>query len=287
VTIPRVRPVPALVLALVWAGTVPDPSQAQTAEPVELRLGARPGGTSEYVHEKRLTLYLPEEMGGTTTTRTTLGLEQRLEAAGRDSVIFETVLAELQFDIDPRPEQLPDLKPLEGLRFRSVATPSGRIYRVELEGISGAVAAPLRDQVESWLRELGFPALPTGPSRPGDSWTDTTRVPLALLLGVQGSAEAVEVRTTRFRELQESDRGPVALLEVMSEWTGAADPQAPGIVVTGSSEQTVRFAIDEGRFVDSRGNSSIRVEIPTGPGAGPVRIDADGSYQTVLLPDGG
>ena len=78
---PRVRPVPPLILVLVWTGALPGSTRAQIAAPLELRLGTRPGNASAYVHEKRLTLYLPDEMGGTTTTRTTLRLEQRLEDA--------------------------------------------------------------------------------------------------------------------------------------------------------------------------------------------------------------
>ncbi len=273
---------------LFWITAAPCALLAQGSEPVTLRLGSREGSSAEYRHEKRLTLYLPAELGGTTTTRTTLRLEQTLDHVGPDSVVFDTGLRELEFDIEPRPAELPDLRPLEGLRFRSTATRSGRIVRVELEGVPYAATAPLREQVGSWLRELGFPALPVGPVRPGESWTDTARVPLASLIGVQGSAEAVEVRTTKFADLLTSEHGSVAVFEVSTRWTGSGDATSPSqAVVSGSSDQTARFAVEEGRYIDSRGSNSIHVEILTAPGVEPVRIDADGFYQTILLAEDG
>ncbi len=272
-----------VLLAIVRGiGASPVCGQEQTADPVVLRLGGDPGQTARYRHEKRLSLLLPEELGGRMSTRTVLRLDQTVELSALDSVVVTSEIREFRFEAEPAPEQLPDLGRLKGLRFRSTATPSGRIYRIEIAGASGPVGGPLRDQIESWLRELGFPALPAGPTHPGDSWNDTTRVPLSALLGLQGTAQAVEVRTTTLRAIEQTSHGPTALLDVDTEWTSDGEGPSPDVIVRGSSRQSVRFAVDSGRFLDSSGTSFIRVEISNGSGAEPLRIDAEGSYETKL-----
>ena len=279
------RASPVLVLFAVVPGIVAVPTSApgQTLDPVVLRLGGDPGQTARYRHEKRMSLHLPEELGGEVSTRTLLRLDQTVEQSDHDSVVVSSEIREFEFEVEPAPERLPDLDRLEGLRFRSTSTPSGRIYRIEVDGASGPVGKPMRDQIESWLRELGFPALPVGPTRTGDSWNDTTRVPLSALLGLQGTAEAVEVRTTTLRAIDETLHGPTALLDVRTEWTSAGEGPSPDVIVRGSSRQSVRFAMESGRFIDSRGTSFIRVDISSGAGAAPLRIEAEGSYETRLL----
>lgn len=279
------RASPVFALFAVFTGIVAVPSTApgQAPDPVVLRLGGEPGRTARYRHQKQLSLRLPEELGGEASTRTQFRLDQTVEQSAQDSVVVRSEIREFQFEVEPAPEQLPDLERLEGMRFRSTATPSGRIYRIEVDGASGPVGKPLRDQVETWLRELGFPALPVGPTRPGDSWKDTTRVPLSALLGLQGTAEAVEVRTTTLRAIDETVHGPTALLDVRTEWTSAGEGPSPDVTVRGSSRQSVRFAMESGWFVDSSGTSFIRVEISSGAGTGRLRIDAEGAYETRLL----
>lgn len=280
-----IRACPVLALFTIVAGIVAIPTTArgQTPDPVVLRLGGDTGLTARYRHEKRLSLQLPDELGGEASTRTLLMLDQTVEQSGPDSVVVRSEIRDFQFDVQPAPEQLPDLDRLKGLQFRSTATPSGRIYRIEVAGASGPVGKPMRNQIESWLRELGFPALPVGPTRAGDSWKDTTRVPLSALLGLQGTAEAVEVRTTTLRAVDETVHGLTALLDVHTEWTSAGEGPSPDVTVRGSSRQSVRFAMEPGRFIDSGGTSFIRVEISSGGGAELLRIDAEGSYETKLL----
>lgn len=275
---------------LAWVpgiGATPVAAQEPASEPVVLRLGGVPGQTSHYRHEKRLSLHLPEELGGEVSTRTVLRLDQTLEASAPDSVVVSSEIREFRFEVDPAPDQLPDLDRLKGLKLRSTSTPSGRMYRIDIAGASGPVSKPLRDQIESWIRELGFPALPTGPTHPGSSWNDTTRVPLSALLGLQGTAQAVQVRTTTLRAIAESPNGPMALLEVDTEWTSDGEGPSPDVIVRGSSRQTVRFAMEAGRFTDSSGTSVIRVEISSATGMAPLLIEAEGSYETKLLEGAG
>lgn len=279
----RAIPVSALLAVVPAILTAPAEAAGQTSEPVVLRLGGEPGGTARYQHEKRLSLSLPIELGGEASSVTRFRLDQTVEHSAEDSVVVSSEIRDFRFDVDPAPANIPDLRQLDGMRFRSTATPSGRIYRIEVSGTAGPVAKPLRDQVETWLRELGFPALPAGPASPGDSWVDTTRVPLSALLGLQGTAQAVEVRTTTFRAVDETVHGPTALLDVRTEWTSAGEGPSPDVRVRGSSRQSVRFALQSGWFVDSRGTSIIRVEISSGSGADPLRIDAEGSYETRFL----
>lgn len=251
--------------------------------PVTLRLGGAPGRVLSYTHVNRLSLDLPDELGGRATTRTVLRLDQEIESRGTDSIVVLSELREFRFDVDPRPAQLPDLSRLQGLRFRSTATPAGRIYRIEIEGAGGPVQKQFRDQVETWLRGLGFPALLPGPARIGDSWTDSTRVPLAALLGLQGEAEVIEVRTTTLAEIEREQGAPIARLEVKTSWTDAAESPAREVTVRGTSSQTVRFDIRDGVFLDSRGTSRMRVEIKTDTGSPPLEIEAEGSYETQLM----
>jgi len=255
-------------------------------EPILLRLGGDPGRTLSYSHVNRLSLELPDELGGRATTRTVLRLDQEIESRGTDSIVVLSELREFQFDVDPRPEELPDLSRLQGLRFRSTATPAGRIYRIEIEGADGPVQRQFRNQVEAWLRGLGFPALPPGPARIGDSWTDSTRVPLAALLGLQAEAEAIEVRTTTLAGVEIVQGVQVAVLNVEAKWTDDPESPARGVAVRGASSQTVRFDVRRGVFLDSRGTSRMRVEIDAATGAPPLEIEAEGSYETrLLVPD--
>jgi len=283
----RVRSCPPRVLAVAFAligpNAAPFPLQAQEPGPLRLELGAEPGRTLRYRHEKRQRVRLPEGMGGEVSTRTFLRLDQRVEELGTDSVVISSEIREFRFDVDPNPDQLPDLSRLEGLRFRSTSTLAGRIYRIEVEGASGPIAKPLRDQVEVWLRELGFPALPPGQVRLGESWTDTARVPLSTLLGLEGDADAVEIRTATLSSVDRTAAGTIARIDVATRWTDSGEGPSPEVSVRGSSSQAVKFDLDRRLFRESRGTSRIRVEITSGSGASPIQIEAEGSYETRLL----
>ena len=280
----------AVVLATVLPGLAGQPGTVRCQEtpapdsgPVTLRLGGAPGRVLSYAHVNRLALELPDELGRRATTRTSLRLDQEIESRGTDSVVVLSELREFQFDVDPRPEELPDLSRLQGLRFRSTSTPAGRIYRIEIEGAGGPVQKQFRDQVEAWLRGLGFPALLPGPARIGDSWTDSTRVPLAALLGLQAEAEAIEVRTTTLADVDLEQGAPIAQLNVETRWTDDPVSTARNVIVRGASSQTARFDVRQGVFLDSRGTSRMRVEINAGSGAPPLAIAAEGSYETRLV----
>lgn len=248
---------------------------------VTLRIAPRTGDRSEYRHEKRLDLQLPPDLGGEVTTRTVLRLAQEVEETAADSVVLGAEILEIRFEAEPAPADLPDLGGLEGLQFRLVTTPAGRLYRVDLPGATGPVARALRDQVESWLRELGFPALPAGPVRVGDSWTDTTRVPLATLLGLRTEAEALEIRTTTLEALDGAPGQRTARLAVRTSWSGGQGPaDAPDLVVDGAGSQVVEFDVEAGRFARASGSSRIRVLVFDGTGAPPRRIESVGRHET-------
>lgn len=255
---------------------------------MELRLAPRSDVRSEYRHEKRLELRLPPDLGGDVATRTVLRLAQNVEETGPDSVVFAAELMEVRFEAEPAPTDLPDLSGLEGLRFRLVTTPAGRLYRVDVPGATGPVARALRDQVESWLRELGFPTLPAGPIRVGQAWTDTTRVPLAALLGLRSGAEALEVRTTTLQALEGPPERRTARLSVRTSWSGGQGPaDAPDLVVEGAGSQTVEFDVEAGRFARATGTSRIEVLLFDGTGAPPRRIEAIGRHETRLAAEEG
>ena len=285
----------SLVAFLLLLGAPPtgsaDLRAQETAAPgrVTLRLAPRSGVRSEYRHEKRLELRLPPDLGGDVETRTVLRLAQEVEETAADSVVFGAEIVEIRFEAEPAPPDLPDLGGLEGLRFRLVTTPAGRLYRVDLPGATGPVARALRDQVESWLRELGFPALPAGPVRVGDSWSDTTRVPLATLLGLRSEAEAVEVRTTTLEAIEGSAGARTARLAVRTAWSGRKGPEdAPDLTVEGAGSQEVEFELEAGRFTRTVGTSRIQVLVFDGTGAPPRRIEAVGRQETRLVAgDGG
>lgn len=254
-----------------------------------LRLAPLPGARSEFVHEKRLDLRLPPDLGGEVATRTVLRLAQEVEETAADSVVFGARIVEIRFEAEPAPADIPDLSGLEGLRFRLVTTPAGRLYRVDVPGATGPVARALRDQVESWLRELGFPALPPGPVRVGDSWADTTRVPLASLLGLRSETEAREVRTTTLEAIEGVPGERTARLAVRTVWSGRQGPEdAPDLVVEGEGSQVVELEVEAGRFARARGASRIEVLVFDGTGAPPRRIEAVGRQETRLVTgDGG
>jgi hypothetical protein len=284
------RVVAVLVLLAAPPTVIADLRAQDTAAPgrVTLRLAPRPGARSEYRHEKRLELRLPQDLGGDVATRTVLRLAQEVEETSADSVVFEAEIVEIRFEAEPAPPDLPDLGGLKGLRFRLVTTPAGRLYRVDLPGATGPVARALRDQVESWLRELGFPALPVGPVRVGDSWSDTTRVPLATLLGLRSEAEAVEVRTTTLEAIEGSPGARTARLAVRTAWSGREGPEdAPDLAVEGAGSQEVELELEAGRFTRAVGTSRVQVLVFDGTGAPPRRIEAAGRQETRLVAEDG
>ncbi|MFO7588562.1 MAG: hypothetical protein R6X22_10860 [Gemmatimonadota bacterium] len=261
--------------------------EVPAAGPITLRIGPRAGARAEYRYEKHLDLRMPPELGGDVTTRTSLRLAQEVEETSLDSVALRAEILEVRFEVEPAPADPPDLRALDGLRFRLVTTPAGRLLRVEMPGASGPLGRALREQVESWFRELGFPALPAGPARVGDAWTDTTRVPLASLLGLRSEAQVLEIRTTTLTGFERGPGGRTARLEVRTEWSGTQGPvEAPDLRVEGSGTQTVEFEADAGRFRRAAGTSRVVVLLFDGTGAPARRIEAAGRHETRLVNGG-
>jgi hypothetical protein len=276
-------------LGLLAAGTLavtPLPAAAQ--EPVLLQLRGHPGDWAEFEHRKELTVRFPADLGGPATTHTRLRLRQQVDSRGDSAIIFRSVLREIVFRVEPQPEELPDLSGLQGLEFRYASDRTGRTIWLAVPGSDEGAGPGLREQLQNWLGQLGFPSLPDGPVAVGDEWFQSNPVP-ATALGLAFDYGLVEEKTTRLSELQATDRATIAVLEVLTKWTPSFDPERAGsplAALRGISSQTVRFDVQNGRFLGGTGTTALELVLAPPGGNLLVSVEATGFQSTALTASG-
>lgn len=276
-------------LGLHAAGTIAVTSLPATAqETVLLQVRGQPGDWAEFEHRKELTVQLPADLGGPATTHTRLRLGQRVDSREGDAIAFRSVLREIVFRVEPEPEELPDLTGLQGLEFRYAIDRTGRTIWMAVPGSDEDAGPDLREQLENWLGQLGFPSLPEGPVAVGDEWLQSNPVP-ATAVGLAFDYDLVEERITRFSELQATDRATIAVLEVRTKWTPSFEPDRAGsplAALRGISSQTVRFDVQNGRFLGGTGTTALELVLAPPGGNQLVSVEATGYQSTSLTASG-
>lgn len=260
------------------------PVAVRAQEAVRLQLSGVPGEWLQYSHRKDLVLDLPADLGGPTTARTTIRLRQLVDAVSDTSIRYVTTLEEVTFDVHPEPAQIPDLSGLQGLQFYQTTRRAGRITGVRRSEETEDAAAGLREQVESWLSQLGFPPLPEQEVEVGEDWTETVPIP-ASVLGLAVDYDLEQIRTVRLNEVRTAGNSAVAFLLVETLWKPPPDRSGAGggvVSVRGSAEQMVRFDVTRGRFLGSTGTSSLELVLTPPGGNQYVAVSAAGRQITGL-----
>ena len=271
-----------MAASLTFFGLPPETCAQQS---VRLELGGQPGDWLRYNHRTDLLVELPDDLGGPTSTRTTIRLLQVLEGVSPDALSFVTTLEEVSLDVRPLPEQLPDLSGIQGLQFHHTASRAGRTLGLRLAGQSSEAGPGLLEQLENWLSQLGFPPLPGRPVTVGEEWSETAGVP-AMALGLAVDYDVVQTRTVRFTDLRSAGSSTVAFLAVTTTWEPEAQPSGAGGGVAslrGTAEQTVRFDPTRGRFIGSTGTSDLELVLTPQGKAQYVAVSARGRQVTGLM----
>lgn len=266
----------ALVAALVAAPAV----IAQQQGPVTLRLNGNRGDANTYRFEQDISLRMPPELGGATEVKSLLVLSQTLQGTRGDTLRYEAQVRDVAVEMEPSPtgEDL-DFSQFKGQRFTVVTDRRGDIL-----AISGA-AGPGAEQLQQSIRQVGFPTLPRGPVRVGDTWTDTTRID-ASAMALPAEGEIVSVNRATLKGLSRSGAATVADLTV--ETTFHFEPGAramPGMSVQmrGSRADNVRFDVTNGRYMSAAGQQDFTLNMSIPGAAGSLSIQGTARSRARLL----
>ena len=268
---------------------LPDASEISAQETVRLALTASPGDWLRYHHRSDLVIHLPDDLGGTATTRTSitwLDLVDGVSAAGIDYV---TTIERITLEAYPPPPEVPDLSGFQGLQFFRRTSRAARTLDVRLSGRTEGAGPALLEQVQAWYSQLGLPPLPEDPVREGDTWSETVPVP-ALVLGLAVDYDVVQERSVRLDGVRLAGRTRIAILSVSTVWESTPEPGGAGGTITslrGTATQTVRFDLDRGRFLGSTGTSELQFVLKPEGAAQYVAVSASGRQVTRLGESGG
>lgn len=251
--------------------------------PVTLRLEARRGDTSAYRFQQRIDLQMPPEFGGRQEVGSLLVVGQRVERVDEDSIRYLAEVRDVTVEMDSAPMGSDlDFSRFEGQRFRMTLSRGGELLSVEpVEG-----TAPGAAQLQQSIRQVGFPTLPRGPVRVGDTWVDTTRVD-ASAMALPAAGEIVSVNRTTLRRLLSAGGATVAELTVETafRFEPAARPMpAMQVDVSGTRSDTVRFDVTGGRFLTSSGSQSFEMTMAIPGASGSLSIQGTATSRAELLP---
>lgn len=262
----------ALITALPWTG--PAAVAAQEEGPVRLRLDDTEGRSSTYLFRSRTDVSPPPGMGAQTVAEATMRVRRTVESVAGDTLRIAVRIDSFDLDLESDDEQVrSQLRRAEeesretvlGETFRVSVTRRGEI--VEMGGM-GDGAAGAR-QIDRSVRELTFGTLPEGPVSVGDSWTDT-RTADASSFGVPVGGDIVTERTSTLDRTFRRNGSRVAEISVEASFGFEPDTTAQtamSVDLSGSSAQTIRFDVDQGRFLSSSGAEDFTVNLGV-PGQG-------------------
>lgn len=264
-----------LLRALLAAGLVgtlaglPAPAGAQESAddsgPVYLRLSPEPDRTLTYAHRVRVEVDAPPQLGGERALETRMRLRQTPIRIGADSLDVRIRIAEIGLSADSvSRERLPELSRSRGATYRARMTTRGELVRIaESDSVEEGARTTGVSPVEQSVRMSGFPTLPEEPSRPGDSWVDTTRVRTGVLRGMREGTTLAISRTT-LEELRREGGSRIALLSVVTTYTFRPADSARSAVradMSGSGSSAVRFDVTHGRYLRSESSQDYTVNI--------------------------
>lgn len=286
-TTPELHPVPASVQ---HATTVPYRASATgrpATAPVHLRLSPEEGESLVYTYRLQARLEAPPEFGGNRRVETRMRLRQTAREVSGDTLRYLMQIQELAMESDSATRsQLLDPRRFEGKTLSARITRRGEVLHL---GSPGA-RKNSPQQIEQSMLQAGFPTLPDGPVRVGQTWTDTARMPTAVLQGM-GGGNTVAVSRTTLEGVEREGTTQVARLAVettfdfLREGRGGQPLQAD---MSGSGRSTVRFDVDRGRYLSSTGTQSYRVEmkLPGSADSVSIRFDVDSEVRLTDSSDG-
>lgn len=288
---PFVRSVASLVGAVAPLAallTLAGPAGAQQSTPVQLRLSPDEGESLVYTYRLEARLEAPPEYGGNRRVETRMRLRQTAQEVTGDTLRYLMQIQELTMESDSATRsQLLDPRRFEGKTLSARITRRGEVLQVGSSGERGN--SP--QQIEQSMLQAGFPTLPDGPVRVGQTWTDTTRVPTAVLQGM-GGGNTVAVSRTTLEGMELEGATKVARLAVETTFDflrerrqGNQPLQAD---MSGSGTSTVRFDVDRGQYLSSDGTQSYRVKlkVPGAAGSVSIRFDVDSEVRLTDSSDG-
>jgi hypothetical protein len=258
--------IPAFAMALTALGAWPAPGRAQDA--VQLRLDSKAGESLTYRFELDLDIVVPPELGGSQRLESLMVLQQTTRQVRGDTIYFDSTVRDASFSLRSAEgaQILPDAsEDLLGQRFRTAFTRRAEPISIEIEGQPPQASA----QIQSALRQGGFPTLPDRPVRVGDRWKDTVRV-RAADMGMAAPGNLLLINDISLRRLSRSGSSTIADILVETVYEFEPDPGAfPGVRVemTGSRADSVRFDITRGHFLSARGAQDFTMNL-TVPGLG-------------------
>lgn len=246
----------ALLIALLPA--------ASGAQEVTLRLDPAQGDTLSYRFEQDMDFAMPPEFGGDQRMRSVLQLDQVATGFAGDTIRYDNIVREISFEMEGATgAENPDFSQFEGQTFEADVTRRNGILNLRMTDGSG-----VSEQVRDALSQMGFPLLPRGPVRPGESWTDTTRVDAAAM-AVPAEGDIVSINRTTLQGLDREGGATVARLRVESTYAFEPGPRtlpSMGVELTGTRADDVRFDVTSGRFLTANGEQQFVFDI-TMPGA--------------------
>lgn len=271
-----------LAVSLAVASPV-SPLPAQEAL-VTLRLEARAGDSATYRYEQRIDLRMPPEFGGEQRVASRLVVEQRAEEVSEPSIRYLAQVREVRVEMESSPTAGDlDFSRFEGQRFRMTVDRRGRLQSMTPLDDAG----PGVDQLQQSMRQVGFPSLPPGPVRVGESWVDTTRIDAAAM-ALPAEGEIISVSRTTLERLVGTGRDRVAELRVETDFRfepGGATIPGMRVDLTGSRSDRVRFDVARGRFLDSTGTQEFEMTMGIPGAASSLSIEGTATSRAELLPN--
>lgn len=275
----RLAALAALALAVLLAG-FPRVAEAQQQGPVTLRLKGKQGQKNVYKYETNLEQQLPPQMGGKQTMKITMVVSQELEGTSGDTLHYSTTLDTLDMSL-PQMEAgaAPDISQYQGQSFDVWVTGRGNVVEMP-----DSAQDPIAASISRSMRQLGFPALPNGPVKVGQSWTDTTHMD-AGSLGLQVAGEVTAISHTTLSKLSKDAGATIADLDVHSSYRFQQDTTQAAMMnidVSGTRATTVRFDVTNGRLYSSSGSQNYTVTISGAGLQNPANITGTGTSTAVL-----
>lgn len=266
---------------------VPSPADQE----VRLELKAEEGETATYRYETRASITPPPALGAATEVTSTMVLRRTVESVTPDSLRFRARVEDFQLEVSSQDERARGQ--LEGMaerarenavgsRFWLTVSPAGEMIRMRREGGTTVQGSG----VEQSLRQLSFAALPREPVAVGDSWSGTDSLD-ASSFGTPVRGTVVTDTRTTLESIDRSGGSPVAVLQVEGTFELHPDTASGGGItgeMQGSSAQTVRFDIEEGRFLGAEGGQDVTFNLSmSGAGGGSLSVQTTIRHSSRLV----
>lgn len=284
-----VRSVALLAGAGLITGLPGATAAAQEEGPVRLRFDDTEGRSSTYLVRTRTHVSPPPEMGAETTAESTMRLHRTVESVSGDTLRIAVRIDSFDLDLESDDEQVrSQLRQAEEQSRQNVMGDTLRVSVTRLGEVveTGEVGGGAQgtQQIDRNVRKLTFATLPDDSISVGESWT-ATRTADASSFGVPIDGEVVTETTSTLARLFRQNGSRVAEISVEATFGFEQDTTAQAAMrvdMSGSSAQTIRFDVDEGRFLGSSGAEDFTVNLSV-PGQGSFTLQGSSESSAELV----